>query len=360
MNTNHYGVIMAGGVGSRFWPLSRKKFPKQFIDIFNTGETLFRQAYDRLIKHCPAENIYIVTNEAYRAIVHQEIPDMDDSQILGEPSPRNTAPCIAYAAYKISEKNPNAVMAVVPSDHLILEEDIFYSTMEEGFAFAEKNDVLVTLGIQPTRPDTGYGYIQMDEDRKIDGVAKVKSFTEKPNLEIARQFVESGEFFWNSGMFLWNAGTILKAYEKLLPEIAEIFENGRKVYFTPEEQPYISKGYEMCTIISIDYGIMEKADNVYVIPANFAWSDIGTWNALYSYAKKDQHENVIKGAMVYTRNVENCIVNVDDKKLVALNSVRNLIVVEQDGILLIADKDKEQEIRNVVSDVKSKWGEKYV
>ena len=360
MNKNYYGVIMAGGVGSRFWPLSRKKLPKQFIDIFGNKKSLFQEAFQRLSNLCPEENIYIVTNEQYREIIHKEIPGINDEQILGEPHPRNTAPCIGYACYKITSKNPDAVIGILPSDHLILDEDIFTDTLKEAYKFAEEQPYLLTLGIQPTRPDTGYGYIQMDEKHKIGNIAKVKSFTEKPNKEIAQQLFDSGEFLWNSGMFIWQGKSIVREYEKHLPELDAIFKKGRKHYFTPTEKEYIHKSYEMCTQISIDYGIMEKATDVYVLPATFNWSDIGTWNALYSYANKDNHRNVVQGDMVFIRNSHDCIVNVPGKKLVALNSVNNLIVVEADGILLIADKDKEQEIRMVVNDIKQKFGEKFV
>ena len=360
MKSNYYGVIMAGGVGSLFWPLSRKKLPKQFIDIFGTKKTLFQEAYNRMTKLCPAENIYIVANEQYRDIIKSEVPTLSDEQILGEPHPRNTAPCIGYASFKISCQNPNAIIAVLPSDHLILDEDNFTNTLREAYEFAEAHPYLLTLGIQPTRPDTGYGYIQMDEKHKFGNIFKVKSFTEKPNKEIAQQLYESGEFLWNSGMFIWQAKTIISEYEKHLPELHSIFKKGEKFYYTPKEKDYIQKSYEMCTQISIDYGIMEKARDVYVLPSTFNWSDIGTWNALYSYAKKDKNRNVIQGDMVFMRNSQDCIVNVPSKKLVALNSVQNLIVVEADGILLIADKDKEQEIRMVVNDIKQKYGEKFV
>ena len=360
MNKNYYGVIMAGGVGSRFWPLSRKKLPKQFIDIFGTKKSLFQEAYNRLSKVCPPENIYVVANEQYREIIHKEIPTITDEQILGEPQPRNTAPCIGYASFKIASGNPNAVIGVLPSDHLILDEENFIKTLTQAYEFAEKNPYLLTLGIEPTRPDTGYGYIQMDEKHKIGNICKVKSFTEKPNREIAQQLFDSGEFLWNSGMFIWQGKVIHAEYEKHLPELYAIFKKGEKYYYTPKEKDYIHKSYEMCTQISIDYGIMEKAKDVYVLPATFNWSDIGTWNALYSYAKKDKNRNVIHGDMVFTRNSHDCIINVPGKKLVALNSVNNLIVVEADGILLIADKDKEQEIRMVVNDIKQKYGEKFV
>ncbi len=360
INENFYGVIMAGGVGSRFWPLSRKKMPKQFLDILGFGETLFQSTYNRMLKICRPENIYIVTNEAYRDIVKQQIPALTDDQILGEPHARNTAPCVAYAAFKINKLNEKSVIAVVPSDQLITDEDLFISAFRKGFDYCVEHDHLLTLGIQPTRPDTGYGYIQIDEENEVNHVFKVKTFTEKPNQEIANYFVASGEFLWNSGMFIWNAKTIITELRKQLPDIYQIFEKGGKHYFEDDEKDYISKAYELCTSISIDYGVMEKAHNVYVLPAAFSWSDVGTWNALYEYGRKDESGNVQQGDMVLTRNTTNSIINVPNKKLVALNSVHDLIVVEADGILLIADKNKEQEIRQVVNDIKIKWGEKYI
>jgi mannose-1-phosphate guanylyltransferase len=360
MNKNYYGIIMAGGVGSRFWPLSRKKYPKQFLDVFGTGKTLFQMAWGRLLTVCPQENIYIVANESYRDIIKQQIPGLPDEQILGEPQARNTAPCIAYASFKIHSKDPNAVIAILPSDHLILNDEEFKMTLRKGFEFCHKHDYLLTLGIEPSRPDTGYGYIQIDESKKMEGICKVKTFTEKPNHDLATHMFESGEFLWNSGMFIWNNKSIIKAFKQFLPEVHDVFHKGNKSYFTDKEYEYIEKAYELCPSISIDYGILEKSDDVYVLPASFNWSDIGTWNALFAYSNKDPHNNVLNGDMVYIRNSENCIVNVPDKKLVVLNSVKGLIVVETDGILLIADKEKEQEIRLVVNDIKMKYGDKFI
>ena len=360
MDQNFYGVIMAGGVGSRFWPLSRKKLPKQFIDIFGIGETLFQTTYNRLLKLCPAENIYVVINENYRDIVKEQIPGILDEQILGEPHPRNTAPCIAYASFKIHKKDPNAVICVLPSDHLIFDEDIFLETIRHGLEHIKSHDHLLTLGLKPTRPDTGYGYIQFDEEQNHNGIFKVKTFTEKPDLELAEYFVKSAEFLWNSGMFIWKAKVILDALKKYNPETYNIFKKGVKYYYEPQEKEFIQKAYELCTIISIDYAVMEKADNVYIIPSNFQWSDIGTWNALHALSKKDDHNNVIKGDMVLARNTENCVVYMPNKKLVALNNVKDLIIVESDGVLLIADLGKEQDIRNLVNDIKIRYGEKFI
>jgi mannose-1-phosphate guanylyltransferase len=351
---------MAGGVGSRFWPLSRKKLPKQFLDILNTGSTLFQDTYNRMSRVCKPENIFVVTNEIYRDIVKEQIKSITDDQILGEPHLRNTAPCVSYGAFKISKQNPDAVIAVVPSDHIILDDDKFEAAMRHGFRFCEENPYLLTLGIKPTRPDTGYGYIQLDEEKQIDGVYKVKTFTEKPNLELAEHFLQSGEFLWNSGMFVWQGKVIIEEIRKHLPEMYELFKKTDKYYFTPDEKEHIQKVYELCTSISVDYGIMEKASNVYVLPVAFRWSDIGTWNAIYEYSQKDDNNNALKGDMILTRHTRNCIVQVPNKKLVVLNGVQNLIVVEDNDILLIADKGQEQEVRQVVNEIKIRHGEKFI
>lgn len=360
MNEHYYTVIMAGGVGSRFWPMSRKKRPKQFLDILNNGKTLFQATYERFLKICKKENIFIVANEDYREIIKQQIPDIDDRCILGEPYGRNTAPCIAYAAHKIYKIDKDAVMVAAPSDHLINNEKEFQSTILKSLKFTSENDDMITLGIKPANPATGYGYIQFNEDNSKDQFYKVKTFTEKPNEDLARHFLETGEFLWNAGIFVWNVNTVIKAFEKFLPEINEIFAKGKKFFCTDEEVTYIQKAYELCTNISIDYGIMEKADNVYVIPAEFGWSDIGTWKALFELIEKDKSNNIIKGDKVISRNTTNCIINVPNDKVVSLNHVNNLIIVETDGILLIADIEKEQEIRQLVNEVKIKWGEKYI
>lgn len=360
MNKHYYGVIMAGGVGSRFWPLSKKKLPKQFIDIFGSNETLFQTSYRRLRKLCLPENIFVVTNEDYRALINEQTPELPEENILGEPMPRNTAPCIAYASLKIARRDPDAILAVLPSDHLVLDEDTFAAQLGQAYKYAAGNDVLVTLGIKPTRPDTGYGYIQFDEESEDQGFYKVKTFTEKPNLEIAEQFLESGDFVWNSGMFVWSAKSINEAFKKYLPELYNDFNRAATKFDTSKEQEEINKVYETCTNISIDYGIMEKATNVYTMPATFSWSDIGTWNAMHSYSKKDAHENVIANSNIFIRETKNCLVRTENIKLVALNNVENLIVVESDGILLVADIRMEQDIRHLVNDIKIKFGEKFI
>jgi len=351
---------MAGGVGSRFWPLSKQKYPKQFLDVLNTGKSLFQATYERFVQLCPKENIFIVANQDYESIIRSQIPDIKSDQILLEPMTRNTAPCVAYAAYKILQIDEKAIMVVAPSDHLILNEIKFIDTVIKAMEFASDKDVLVTLGITPNRPDTGYGYIQKNEEKKDEAFYKVKTFTEKPNLELAKSFVESGEFLWNAGIFVWNVKSIIKAFDQILPDVAKSFESKNNMFFTPDEKNFIQKAYTTCPTISIDYGIMEKAHNVYVLPSDFGWSDIGTWNSIFEFLQKDENNNAIRGKYVFVRNAKNCIINVSDKKLLAVNNVENLIIVESDDIILVADKSKEQDIRHVVNEIKSKYREKFV
>lgn len=359
MNKHYYAVIMAGGVGSRFWPLSRKNHPKQFHDIFGRGKCLLRETYDRLKNICPEKNIYVVTNESYEDLVKENIPEINDYQILGEPMGRNTAPCVAYATHRIKKKDPNASIVVAPADHLIGNEEEFAKVITKALDFALRQEILITIGIKPTRPDTGYGYIQFMEDKKTEGFYKVKTFTEKPNRQLADHFIESGEFLWNAGIFCWSAKAISNSLKQHLSEIDSLFTKGDKILGTKHEKKFIRKTYEICPMISIDYGIMEKAENVYVIPADFEWSDIGTWNALYELADKDDNNNVLRGDNIYLRNTNKCIIYVSKGKLAALNSVSNLIIVENDNVLLVADREKEQEIRQVVNDLKLKHGEKF-
>ncbi len=360
MNNNYYTVIMAGGVGSRFWPLSKQKNPKQFLDVLNTGKTLFQATYDRFSNICPKENIYIVANKDYYQLIKDQIKGIDDEQILLEPIPRNTAPCIAYATYKIKAANPDATIVVAPSDHLILNETDFTKKVISAMDFASKRQVLVTLGITPNRPDTGYGYIQMNEDKNESDFYAVKTFTEKPNTELAEKFVSSGEFLWNAGIFVWHVNSIISALSAHLPDVARYFDFNGNVYFSAEEKHKIDVAYNNCQTISIDYGIMEKAGNVFVTPCEFGWSDIGTWNSLFEFVKKDDDNNAIKGKFVFTRNASNCIINISDGKLLAVNNVDNLIIVESDDIILVADKNQEQDIRHVVNEIKTKYREKFV
>ena len=353
---------MAGGIGSRFWPMSRNNYPKQFIDILGTGKTLIRQTYERFTSICPPENIYIVTNEAYLSLVFQQIPELNKDQVLAEPQRRNTSPCVAYAASKIYAINPDANLVVAPSDHIIKNENNFREAIIRGLAFTAENDVLLTIGIQPSRPDTGYGYIQFNEDTSDEEfkIRKVKTFTEKPNLEMAKFFLKSGEFLWNAGIFLWNVKTILKAFEDLMPEMHSIFMEGTEHYYKQTEADFIRKAYALCKNISIDYGIMEKARNVYVLSAEFGWSDLGTWKSLYEQLPHDKQGNAIVGPHVMVDHTSNCIINMTKNKLAVIQGLENFIVVETDNVLLICPKDDEQQVRNLVNDVKIKKGEKYV
>ncbi len=352
---------MAGGVGSRFWPLSRDSKPKQFLDILGIGQTLLQQTFERFKKICPVENIYIVTNTRYKDLVLEQLPEIHQNQVLLEPSRRNTAPCIAYANYKIQKTNPDANIVVAPSDHLILKEKKFLKTIKEAFDFVDNNNVLLTLGMKPNRPETGYGYIQIDKkENKTSNINKVKTFTEKPDSELAKVFFESGDFYWNSGIFIWSLKTIMNAFETHLYEVNALFSKGIDIYNTEGEENFITQTYSECKNISIDYGIMEKAKNVYVLCSEFGWSDLGTWGSLYEHSKKDKNSNAIKGKNVFVYDSENCIVNVPDEKLVVMQGLANYIVVESENTLLICKKEEEQQIRQFVNDLSIKKGDKYV
>ncbi|WP_114936372.1 mannose-1-phosphate guanylyltransferase [Mucilaginibacter endophyticus] len=360
-NKNYYAIIMAGGIGSRFWPISRTSHPKQFIDILGTGKTLIQNTYERFLKVCPKENIYIVTNENYTKLVKHQLPDLEDQQILTEPVMRNTAPCVAYGCFKIESLNPDAVIVVAPSDQQILDEDAFVTSIEKSLQTAASNDYLITLGIKPSRPDTGYGYIQYTGNVINDEFHKVKTFTEKPTLEIAKTFIQSGDFLWNAGIFVWSARSIVKAFNQYLPEIHEIFADAKSAYNSENEKPHVHKVYQQCVNISIDYGIMEKADNVYVLPSDFGWSDLGTWASIYDLAEKDYVGNaVIPAEKVIMYDSSNCMVNVPGEKLVILQGLHDYIVVESNNSLLICPRNQEQNIKQVVADVKNKFGALYI
>lgn len=363
MNKNNYALIMAGGVGSRFWPVSRTEFPKQFIDFFGVGKTLIQSTYDRFRQICLPENIFIVTNEIYVELIKKQLPELAPNQILAEPMMRNTAPCIAYGSMKIAEINPDAVIVVAPSDHTIAQLPEFVSAINQSLEAAARHNALLTLGIKPNRPDTGYGYIQYEEKVLAADTAihKVKTFTEKPNLELAQSFIQSGDFLWNAGIFIWSAKAINKAFEKHLPEMYEIFQQGKVFYNTANEIQFIANAYLQCTNISIDFGIMEKAANVYVLPADFGWSDLGTWASIYEMAEKDYVGNaVIPSEKVMMYNSSNCMVNVPKDKLVILQDLHNYIVVESNHILLICPRSEEQNVKNITADVKAKFGTKYI
>ncbi len=355
-----YCVIMAGGVGSRFWPLSKSSMPKQFLDILGTGRTFIQMTFDRFKKLCPVENFMVVTNIEYKEMVMEQLPEIKESQILLEPLRRNTAPCIAYASNRVKALNPNATMIVTPSDHLILNEAEFLYQMKAGVDFAGEKEALLTIGIPPSRPETGFGYIQIDEkvdSHKSDHLYQVKTFTEKPNLEMAQIFVDTGEFYWNSGIFIWSVNAITNAYMEHLPDMYEgFFEKGEKMYSTINEKFFINKTYSECQNTSIDYAIMEKAENVYVLCADFGWSDVGTWGSLYAQQPKNEDANVIQGDSVFLYNTTNSIVHIPNNKVAILQGLDGYIVVETDGILLVCKKEDEQNIRHFVNDVRMQKG----
>jgi len=363
MNKNDFCIIMAGGLGSRFWPMSKTAHPKQFIDILGTGQTLIQQTYERFKKIVPKENIYIVTNSSYKSLVKNQLPELSNNQIVLEPSRRNTAPCIAFAAYKIAEINPKANMVVAPSDHIILKENEFISIVQSALEASRKNKWLITLGIKPNRPDTGYGYIQFNEEVVLENnknLKKVKTFTEKPNLEIAKSFLKSGDFLWNSGIFVWSLKSIKEAIALYLPEINKLFDSGKGLYNTPKEESFINKAYTVCRSISIDYGVMEKAQNVYVLISDFGWSDLGTWGSLYENREKNTEGNAIVGKNVLMYDTKNCIVNMPKDKLAVIQGLDNYIIVDTENILLICKKSDEQQIRKFVNDVKIEKGDHFV
>jgi len=349
---------MAGGIGSRFWPFSRKKHPKQFQDILGVGKTLLQQTAERFKGICPDENIYIVTNEDYYDLVKEQLPFMTDDQILLEPVMRNTAPCIAYASYKIAKQNPEANLIISPADHIILKEEQFKENINKALKVTDGTDVLATLGIQPSRPDTGYGYIQVLEEDKIDELCKVKTFTEKPNLQLAQEFLESGDFVWNSGIFIWSAKTIIDNFKKYQPEISQLFTDMDSKYYTEEEKEAIKVTYYQCKNISIDYGIMENAEKVYVLRSDFGWSDLGTWKSLYEVSDKDEDANVLHGNII-TYETKNTLVKMGSDRLAVIQGLDNFIVAENDNVLLIFHKDEEQRIKQFLSDAKEQKGEEY-
>jgi mannose-1-phosphate guanylyltransferase len=360
---NNYCVIMAGGIGSRFWPMSTTHHPKQFLDVLGIGQTLLQLTYHRFLKICPANQIYIVTNESYADLVKEQLPNVGADQILLEPSRRNTAPCVAYASYKIYQQNPEARLVVAPSDHLILKEETFTKAVNSCFRKASSEPCLVTLGIKPTRPDTGYGYIQFKESTHKEQdkrIKRVKTFTEKPDLEMARFFLQSGDFLWNSGIFLFEAKTILKAFEMYMPEEHALFTEGLGIYGTDQEDAFIRRIYPMCKNISIDYGIMEKAENVYVRSSIIGWSDLGTWGSLYDRIPQDANDNAVVGKNVLMHHSRGNIVHVPEHKLVAIEGLNDYIVVESNNVLLVCRKSNEQYIRQIVNDVKLSKGDKFV
>jgi mannose-1-phosphate guanylyltransferase len=360
INNNHYVAIMAGGIGSRFWPMSRSSYPKQFLDILNTGRTLIQSTYDRFKKFIPEENIYIVTSEEYVEIVRDQLPEIPSKNIVAEPSRKNTAPCIAYISYKLQQLNEKGSLICAPADHIILDDTAFTKVCLEALSFVKAHKALITLGIKPTHPNTGYGYIQFEQQPASDNVYKVKTFTEKPNTELAKTFVSSGEFLWNAGIFVWQVNNIIAAFEKHLPEIAEIFESEKASYNTEKEKAAIERIYPLCTNVSIDYAVMEKADNVYIIPSAFGWSDLGTWNSAHENMEKDYLGNAVSGSDVIVIDATHNMVHVPNNKLVLLQGMNDYIIVDTEDVLMICKKEKEQEIKQYVAEIKRNKGDKYL
>jgi mannose-1-phosphate guanylyltransferase len=359
---NNYLIIMAGGIGSRFWPMSTTASPKQFHDVLGTGKTLIQQTYERFEGICPNENIFVVTNEQYKTLVQEQLPFLNSHQILTEPHRKNTAPCVAYASYKIKSKNPNANLVVSPADHLVLKEEEFKETIHTAIAQAQAENCLVTLGIKPSRPDTGYGYIQFVDAKNVSNssVKRVKTFTEKPEKDLAKQFIKSGDFYWNSGIFIWSVNAIIDSFEKHLPEEAKLFEEGADVYFTEKEDAFIKSIYPQAKNISIDFGIMEKANNVYVVLSDFGWSDLGTWGSLYTHIPHDEHKNAILGNNVRVYDSSKNMIKLPDDKLAIIHGLDGYIVVESNNTLLICKKEDEQKIKDFVADLKAEKKSKFV
>ncbi|MEA1785935.1 mannose-1-phosphate guanylyltransferase [Arenibacter sp. GZD96] len=358
MNKNYYAVIMAGGVGSRFWPISTAAHPKQFHDMLGTGDTLIQKTFKRLNTFVPTSNIFILTNERYNDIVLEQLPMVQPQQVVLEPAMRNTAPCILYAALKIQKINPNAVMVVAPSDHWIEDETAFATDVEQCFEFCTSENVLCTLGITPTFPNTGYGYIEYEQG-KPNGLRKVHQFREKPDYENAKAFIAQGNFLWNAGIFMWSVKTILNAFKQHQPQQFQLFEAGMAYYNTDKEAQFITENYPLAANISIDYAILEPSDAIYVLPARFDWNDLGTWSSLYDKLAKDEHRNAIVNSAVLCEDAHGNMIRSSKGKIVIVDGLHDYIIVDKEEVLLIYPKSKEQEIKNVVANVKNTFGEKF-
>jgi mannose-1-phosphate guanylyltransferase len=346
MNKNYYAILMAGGVGSRFWPVSTTDFPKQFHDMLGSGDTLIQKTFSRLSKLIPVENILILTNERYNELVLEQLPMVKQEQVLLEPAMRNTAPCILYASLKIQKMNPNAVMVVAPSDHWIEDEDEFARNLQQCFDFCQNEDALMTLGIQPTFPNTGFGYIEFDKSDE-NSIKKVNQFREKPDYETAKLFLEAGNFLWNGGIFIWSVQSITAAFEKFQPQINALFSKGIDSYNTASEKDFINQNYALAENVSIDYAVMEKAKNVYVLPATFDWNDLGTWGQLHEKINKDENNNGVINAKVILENASNNIIRSDADKIIVIDGLHDYIIVDKEGVLMIYPKSKEQDIKRI-------------
>ena len=359
-NKHHYVAIMAGGIGSRFWPMSRTSYPKQFLDILNTGKTLIQWTFERYAAFIPKENIFVVTSEEYADIVAEQLPEIPKENIVAEPSRKNTAPCVAYISFKLLQKDPEASLIVAPSDHMIMDGENFKKITMQALDFVDKQEAFITLGIKPTYPNTGYGYIQFDSKLVAENIHKVKTFTEKPNLELAKTFVASGEFLWNGGIFVWKVKTVVNAFEKYQPEMFELFDGEKENFNTPKEKESINKIYPQCTNVSIDYAIMEKANNVYVIPSSFGWSDLGTWNSAYENLEKDYLGNAVTSDNVIVIDATKCMISAPKDKLLLLQGMDDFIIIDTKDALMICKKEKEQAIKEYVAEVKRSKGDKYL
>ncbi|NMH87345.1 mannose-1-phosphate guanylyltransferase [Flavivirga algicola] len=357
-NKNYYAILMAGGVGSRFWPVSTQDFPKQFHDMLGTGDTLIQKTFHRLAKLIPEENIFILTNERYNNLVFEQLPSVTKRQVVLEPAMRNTAPCILYASLKIQKENPDAVVIVAPSDHWIEDEDAFSNNVQQAFNFCSKNKALMTLGIQPTFPNTGYGYIEYDKT-STEAIKSVNQFKEKPAYEVAKQYIEQGNFLWNAGIFMWSAYSVVEAFKNNQPELFALFEKGIEVYNTDFEDDFIRDNYGKAENISVDYAIMEKSSNVHVIAAEFDWNDLGTWGSLYDKLDKDDTKNAVVNARTLTEDASGNMIRTKNDKIVVVDGLKDYIIVDKDEVLLIFPKTKEQDIKKVLQKVKDKFGEQY-
>lgn len=354
----NYVAIMAGGIGSRFWPASRSARPKQFHDILGVGKSLLRLTFERFLELVPAENIFVITNEQYRPLVQEHLPELTDAQILGEPSRNNTAPSVAWMAFRLHALNPEANMVIAPSDHVILKEKAFLENIGKALRFTANNDALCTLGIQPTRPDTGYGYIHYDRTPATpEGIHKVIEFVEKPDRETALQHLQSGNYLWNAGIFIWRADTILRAFEKYCPGVFEVLKEGKDSYGTPAEQQFIRGQYPATENISVDFAILEKAGNVYTIPSDIGWSDLGTWASLHTELEQDEAGNVLQGSMVIAEDVHNSLIRAQEGKLVVVKGLTDYIVVDDGDVLLIWPKAEEQAIKKLRAGLEARFPE---
>ena len=359
MNNNYYAVIMAGGIGSRFWPVSTREFPKQFHDLLGTGQSLLQKTFSRLNKMVPSENIYILTNEMYLGLTLEQLPEISESQVVLEPAMRNTAPCILLSALKIQKENSDAVMLVAPSDHWIEDEAAFAADVENCFATAQKEDVLLTLGIKPTFPNTGFGYIETDKN-DASSIKKVKQFREKPDYETAKRFIAEGNFLWNAGIFVWSAKSIVASFKRHMPEMNSLFSAGISILNTSEEKQFIATNYEKAKNVSIDYGILEKAGNVHLKEASFDWNDLGTWGALHDKKEKDENGNAVVKAITYLKNAKGNMISTASEKLVVVDGLDDYIIVDKEDVLMVFPKKKEQQIKELLNEVSDKFGKKYL